>query len=116
MKNLLLFLIAITLFILFLPFAVVFIALDAIFTVFGDLAISIDMAGNVLLRRPMNLWLKKDNGYKFGNTKDTISYVLGKNEESKTLTQFGRSVCWLLNLLEKDHCKKAVEKSDGNKI
>jgi len=108
MKNLLLFTIAFVLFVVVLPFALIFTALDTVFDLLGDLAKSIDMAGNVLLRKPMNMWLKKEDGYQFGNPKETISYVLGMNELYHKLTGAGRSLCWILNLIDKNHCQKAI--------
>jgi hypothetical protein len=39
----------------------------------------------------------------------TISFVLGVNAETKTLTYLGVKVCKLLDIIEKDHVKKAVE-------
>jgi hypothetical protein len=39
----------------------------------------------------------------------TISYALGRNAETKTLTYLGKKVCKLLDVIEKDHVKKAVE-------
>jgi hypothetical protein len=56
-----------------------------------------------------NLTLIKKKGYKFGDMDKTISYALGRNAETKTLTYLGKKVCNLLNVIEKDHVKKAVE-------
>ena len=109
MKNLLLFIIAFVLFVVVVPFALIFTALDTAFDLLGDLAKSIDMAGNVLLRKPMNMWLKKEDGYNFGNPKETISYVLGMNELYHKLTGAGRGLCWILNLIDNNHCQKAIK-------
>jgi len=73
------------------------------------IAFIIDIFGNVTCGQLFNDVLKKQNGYKFGYYKDTISYVLGRNEHDNTLTLCGVFVKNCLNLFEKNHCKKAFE-------
>ena len=48
------------------------------------------------------------DGYKFGNSNETISSTLGKNERDNTLSQIGKALVWLLDKIDKDHCKKAI--------
>jgi hypothetical protein len=74
-----------------------------------QIAKSIDQHGNLVCAELFNLTLIKRKGYKFGDMDKTISFVLGVNAETKTLTYLGKKVCNLLNVIEKDHVKKAVE-------
>ncbi|SDE79750.1 hypothetical protein SAMN05421544_12811, partial [Riemerella columbipharyngis] len=55
--------------------------------------------------------LRTENGYPFGNEKETISSALGKNERMGTLTKTGRRLCWLLDKIDKDHCQKSIEEN-----
>jgi 8-oxo-dGTP diphosphatase len=71
---------------------------------------SIDQLGNVVCRDLFNDTLIKKSGYRFGNEDVTISHVLGKNEETKTLSIFGKGLAWILNTIDKDHNKKAIER------
>ena len=64
--------------------------------------------GNSEFRTLFNLALITKEGYKFGNANETISSTLGKNEIAGTLSFVGRVLVWLLNLIDKDHCKKAI--------
>lgn len=70
-------------------------------------AFVIDIAGNVICGQLFNDLLRKQDGYKFGYYKDTISYVLGRNHEYKKLTKLGNIIRIILDTIEKDHCKKA---------
>ena len=110
MKGLGLFLIAVVLGTLFLPFAILFVAFDSVFNLMGDIALSIDMAGNVFLRRPMNYWLITDAGYKFGNRKETVSSVLGKNQRDNTLMPIGKWIAKVLDTIDPGHCKESIDK------
>ena len=80
--------------------------------VFTAIAYCIDVLGCVVLQVPLNLLFITKVGYKFGVKKDTISYVLGINQQDETLTKTGRYMCWLLDLIDTDHCKKAVQKNE----
>jgi 8-oxo-dGTP diphosphatase len=71
---------------------------------------SIDQLGNVVCRDLFNDTLIKKSGYRFGNEDVTISHVLGKNEETKTLSILGKGLAWILNTIDKDHNKKAIER------
>lgn len=50
----------------------------------------------------------KDKFQFTGTDRDTISYTIAKNRETKTLTIFGRFWGKLLDKIEKDHLKKAL--------
>ena len=71
-----------------------------------------------------NRYLKKENGYKFGVHGEMISSALGKNEHDKTLSEKGKGKLssWfygvmlvkILNKLDKDHCKNAIDLEKGD--
>jgi 8-oxo-dGTP diphosphatase len=77
-------------------------------TYYLRLAIAIDAFGNVLGYPLFNLIFIKKDGYKFGNRRDTISYVLGMNKLAGKLWGGGIPLAWLLNKLDKDHLEKAI--------
>ena len=82
-------------------------------TVFTAGAYCIDVLGCVILQVPLGyLFIKEGGGHRFGSKYETISYVLGKNQASRTLTKVGRGLVAFLNFLEKDHCLKAVNIKD----
>jgi len=77
---------------------------------FRDTALSIDQLGNTMGGPIMNnVLIKSESLFKFGNPDQTISYVLGKNQELKTLTRMGLFIVKILNKIEKNHVEKAVE-------
>ena len=76
---------------------------------FFEGSIDIDRFGNRNFRTLWNITLRKKNGYMFGDERETISSVLGKNERDKTLTKTGLSLCWILNVLDKNHCKNSIK-------
>lgn len=77
---------------------------------FKDIAIAIDQGGNVVLRHLLNMSLikSKDPKWCFGNEDDTISCVLGRNQRDKNLSNFGKIICNILDLIDKDHCKNSI--------
>lgn len=75
---------------------------------FKQTAIDIDRFGNHNFRCFLNTTMQKE-GYKFGNVNETISSVLGKNQRDKTLTKFGEGICFILDKLDKNHCKKSIK-------
>lgn len=74
-----------------------------------DSSIADDAAWNVKGREAWNILFIKKGGYKFGNRKDTISYVLGINYRLKTLTKTGLLLSRILNKLDKNHLEKAIQ-------
>lgn len=75
---------------------------------FRSTAVNIDKFGNREFRKLWNLTLRTENGYKFGNPDETISSALGKNERDGTLSKAGKVLVWILNVIDKDHCKKSI--------
>jgi len=75
------------------------------------IAKSIDQLGNVVCKDLFNLTLiKQDHLNGFGNEDETISSVLGKNKGLNNLTWIGKALERLLNLIDKNHVEKAIEK------
>jgi hypothetical protein len=75
---------------------------------FKQTALNLDKFGNREFRAFLNLYFITTNGYKFGNPNETISSALGKNERDKTLLRLGQIMVWILDKLDKDHCKKSI--------
>ena len=76
--------------------------------IFRSVAIGIDQIGNSVCRDLFNRCLIKKSWYKFGKVQETISSVLGKNQESWTLTLVGRAVVGVLDWIDKDHCRESI--------
>ena len=76
--------------------------------IFRSVAIGIDQIGNSVCRDLFNRCLITSSWYKFGKVQETISSVLGKNQETWTLTLVGRAVVWILDSLDKDHCRESI--------
>lgn len=79
-----------------------------------SIATSVDASGNVICKDLFNITLIKEPGYKFGNRRETISSVLGKNQVSSTLTKTGLVIVFLLDKTEKDHCFKSIDSLTNN--
>ena len=76
---------------------------------FKSSAVNLDRFGNFEFRTLFNLVLKKKGGYEFGNFEETISSALGKNQRNGTLTRTGMVLAWILDMIEKEHCKKSIK-------
>jgi hypothetical protein len=72
-----------------------------------NVAISYDQLGNVLGGPLFNLILKKQGGRPFGDSDETISYVLGKNKRINKLTRLGTWIADGLNKIDPNHVEKA---------
>lgn len=73
---------------------------------FMDIAVSNDATGNVVCDDLFNLIMIKAGSYQFGNRKETISSVFGKNLQNGTLTWFGNIIVLLLT---KKHCIDSID-------
>jgi len=73
-------------------------------------AISQDQHANTWLAKLFNDVLIKDGGAKFGNTDETISSVLGRNQLLDKLTKLGKLINYILHKIEKDHSIKSIGK------
>jgi len=77
---------------------------------FKSSAINLDKFGNREFRTLLNLTLKIESGYEFGNINETISGVLGKNERDNTLSKTGKILVWILDKIDKNHAFKSIDK------
>ena len=74
-----------------------------------SIATSVDTSGNVVCKDLFNLILKHKGGVEFGNRKETISSVLGKNQRDSTLTGTGRLIAFVLDKIDPNHCLKSID-------
>lgn len=77
---------------------------------FRAMAISRDMYANVWGKYFFNSTMIKSGGYKFGNRKETLSSVYGKNLLKSTLTGLGRWVNRRLNKIDPNHSINSIDK------
>jgi hypothetical protein len=77
---------------------------------FIEVALVLDQAGNVVMQHLLNdtLLVKNPNTYYFGNKKETISSVIGKNSLTDTLTFLGKWLNQFLNLIDKGHSLNSI--------
>ena len=115
MKNLLLALIAIVLFILLEPISFIYVLfIKEKFTrkrlagYWRGFAIAVDRFGNYQYKSLWNRFLIAEDGYKFGDFRETISSALGKNQKDETLSKTGEKLANILDWLDKEHCKKSI--------
>jgi hypothetical protein len=54
------------------------------------------------------LLIKNENTYQFGNKKETISSVIGKNYLTNTLSPLGKALNAFLNYIDKDHSLNSI--------
>ena len=76
------------------------------------LAEGVDRLGNVITGPLCNALLITPDGYLFGNGRETLSRVLGKNKQRGTLTKAGRWLCVQLDRVQANHVEMAA--SDDN--
>jgi hypothetical protein len=75
---------------------------------FLETALDIDRFGNRNFRTLLNTTLITNEGYKFGDYRETISSSLGKNKLKNTLTKTGKVLCAILDFLDENHCIKSI--------
>ena len=77
---------------------------------FIEVALSLDNAGNVIMQHLLNdtLLIKNTDTYQFGNKKETISSVIGKNHLTNTLSPLGKALNSFLNFIDKDHSMNSI--------
>jgi len=118
LKSFLLFCIAIVLLITTAPIGFLYALLRQLFfgklktlsEFFLEVAISIDNTGNVMMQHLLNdlLLMKRPTTYYFGNKKETISSVIGKNSLTNTLSPLGKALNAFLNWIDKDHSFNSI--------
>ena len=113
MKGLILLLIAL---ILFMPLTVLNVLLvlkkrpswKQLDGYFYQTAFDIDRFGNHNFRTLLNATLILKSGYQFGDFRETISSVLGKNQRDGTLSVTGKGLVYILDALDPNHCKNSI--------
>lgn len=77
---------------------------------FIEVAIAIDNTGNAMMQYLLNdfLLMKRPTTYYFGNKKETISSVIGKNSLTNTLSPLGKALNAFLNWIDKDHSFNSI--------
>ena len=77
---------------------------------FIEVALALDNAGNVIMQHLLNdtLLIKNQDTYHFGNKKETISSVIGKNHLTNTLSSLGKALNAFLNFIDKDHSLNSI--------
>lgn len=75
---------------------------------FFQTAVDIDRFGNHNFRTLLNATLIIESGYPFGDFRETISSVLGKNERDLTLSLAGKVLVGILNAIDENHCQKSI--------
>ena len=80
-----------------------------------DMAIAFDQYLNVFFAPIFNDTMIKDEGYKFGNGKETMSSVYGKNKKLNKLRKAGYSVTQALHIIDHNHVEKSIDETQNNK-
>ena len=78
-----------------------------------NFAVSLDVLGNFVCAILFNLTLikKNESAYRFGKQGETISSVLGKNQAADNLTNAGKILAKILNLIDNNHLSKSINNS-----
>lgn len=119
--SIFLFLIAIFIFSLVLPFGILYQFYDFfknkhkklyVADYFFKMAQCIDQLGNVVNRAIFNdVLLTKESTNSFGDNQETISSVIGKNLEDNTLSKVGLLLNKILNYIEPNHALISIEEN-----
>lgn len=127
-KSIVLVIVAVILFIVLLPVAIIWgvvaslwkrkaeHGIDELSSWFYAWAISIDQLGNVVCKELFNDALIVHNGIPFGNPDETISSVLGKNKVAGSLNLLGKGLDWILNILDPNHSIKSIEEDENQQL
>lgn len=111
MSNFILFIVSVLLSIIFVPLGFLY-ALFRKFREFGkylfQIAFTIDQSGNTIMQHFFNDVLIKEDGAKFGNPDETISSVMGRNQQKGTLRTLGKFLNWILNKIDPNHSIDAI--------
>ncbi len=112
MKEIIILVAALIMLIIILPIVCVYMVLKRLINGNGKMikvwswkvSRAIDVFANIHGSEIFNDLLIKKGGYKFGNPKETISSVLGKNQVEETLTILGNIIRAVLDIIEYGHC------------
>ena len=115
MINMILAFVAVLLFVILEPISAVYVLfIKTKFTwkrfsgYYRDFAVAVDRFGNYQYRSLFNRFLRTEQGYEFGDFRETISSALGKNERDGTLTKTGKLLVKILNKIDPEHCRKSI--------
>lgn len=76
---------------------------------FMSTAVNLDRFGNHEFRTLFNTWLiRPESVYRFGDFRETISSVLGKNQRAGTLSRSGQTLAHVLDFIDKGHCINSI--------
>lgn len=113
MINFLLLILSMILFIILAPisfvYSVIYRMTKSASFYFWQIAVAIDELGNTVCQDLFNGVMRKSGGHKFGNSDETVSYVLGVLKSQDKLLPIGRMISWLLNKIDKYHVEDAVK-------
>lgn len=122
MTNLILVMLAVLLFVVLEPISFVYVTLfkkrfnwSRITGYWRNLAVNIDRFGNYEFRSLFNVLLITDDGYKFGDFRETISSVIGKNKVAGTLNKNGKTLDKILDFFDENHSIKSINYFDENR-
>ena len=114
MMNFVLFLVATVLATLLFPIGMVYSLVK--YSIHGKgslllrIAIAIDQIGNTILEDLFNDLLITEEGYRFGDVRETVRSALGKNKQKGTLTRLGRGLDAILEFFDENHSLKSIKK------
>ena len=122
LTSILLNVVAIILYLIVMPCAIVYMIIKLILkkqyieiisaftTVFKTHAIGIDQIGNGAFNIFFNdIFIKDKTILPFGRVDETISIVIGKNKLINNLSIFGKTFDFILNLIDKNHTIKSID-------
>lgn len=75
---------------------------------FYQTAIDLDHFGNRNFRTLWNKTLITKEGHQFGDFRETISSVLGKNQRTNTTTKLGKLLILSIDSLDENHCENNI--------
>lgn len=115
-KDIALLIVAILLTIVLLPLSLLYVIFIHLYRVkykriLFNIAYAIDRYGNTVCEEIFNDFLRVEGSYKFGNSAETISSVLGKLQMYGGLTMYGMMLCSLLDTIDNEHCKKSINEN-----
>lgn len=123
MKNLILVLLAVLLFVLLEPISFIYVTMfkkrfkwSRITGYWYNLTIAIDRFGNYEFQSLFNALLITPEGYQFGDFRETISSVIGKNKVAGTLSKNGKTLDRILDFFDKNHSIKSIHNFDELRI
>lgn len=118
MTGIILFPVAVILGFLLLPISLVIgIILERANEYLFIVSYSIDLLGNSVCGPLFNITLiKETKKHKFGHPLETISYVIAVNKSVNNLTNTGKVIDWLLNVIDPGHTDLKYQKRHQYKI